>query len=263
MTDAQDAEKREEGMTRPVIGIVSRRVPFTHDNKPYPRYGVAISYCESVERSGGVPIVFPLSDDKAVLEQFYGLIDGLLLPGGQDIHPMHYGEEPHAKIEQVDPKRDLTELYITKRALADDMPILAICRGEQIMNVAAGGTLYQDLHSQVSPDCLRHFQDFTEEWSSHSIKVEPGTKLHEIIGEEKAMVNSYHHQCVKDLAPDFKVSAVAPDGIIEAIESTTHTFAVGVQWHAELLYDNHDFNMALFRRHVEHAGRYAVARTQA
>lgn len=255
-------EKREEGMTRPIIGIASRRIPFTNDNKPYPRYGVAISYCESVERSGGVPIVFPLSDDKAVLDRFYSMIDGLLLPGGQDVHPMHYGEEPHRNIEQVDPKRDLTEIYITKRALADDMPILAICRGEQILNIAAGGNLIQDIHAQVGDHCLRHFQDFTEEWPSHSIKVEEGTKLHDIIGDTDAMVNSYHHQSVRDLAPDFIVSAVAPDGIVEGIESTVHTFAVGVQWHAELLYENHDFNMALFRRHVEQAGQHAKVRQQ-
>ena len=135
--------------------------------------------------------------------------------------------------------------------------------GEQIMNVAAGGNLIQDIHSQVGEDCLRHFQDFTQEWPSHSIKVEEGTKLHEIIGEKDAMVNSYHHQAIKDIAPGFRMAATAPDGIIEAIESETHTFALGVQWHAELLYDSHDFNMALFRRHIEHAGRFAVAKTQA
>lgn len=250
-------------MTRPIIGIASRRIPFINDNKPYPRYGVAISYCDAVERSGGIPVIFPLSDDKAVLDRFYGTMDGLLLPGGQDIHPMHYGEEPHQKIEQVDPKRDVTEIYLTKRALADDMPILAICRGEQILNVAAGGTLIQDIHSQVGDHCHRHFQDFTEEWPSHSIKVEAGTKLHAIVGGGEVMVNSYHHQAVKDVAPGFVISAAASDGIVEGIESTAHTFAIGVQWHAELLFDGHDFNMALFRGHVEHAGQYARSRLKA
>jgi len=249
--------------TRPVIGIVSRRIPFVHDQKPYPRYGVATSYCEAVEGAGGVPVVFPLSDDKAVLEVFYGLIDGLLLPGGQDVHPMHYGEEPHRRIEQVDPLRDVTEIYLTQRALADDVPILAICRGEQLLNVAAGGTLHQDVYAQVGEHCIRHFQDFTEEWPSHGIQVHEGTKLHEIVGEANVMVNSYHHQAVKELAPGFRVSALASDGVVEGIESLQHSFVVGVQWHPELLYDRHDFNMALFRRHVEQAGRYASVRQSA
>ncbi len=247
-------------MTKPIIGIVSRRIPFVNDSKPYPRYGVAISYCEAVAGAGGVPVVFPLSDDKTVLERYYDLIDGLLLPGGQDIHPMHYGEEPHQLIQQVDPKRDITELDLTKRALADDVPILAICRGAQVLNVAAGGSLIQDIHAQLGEDSLAHFQDFTEEWPSHSVTVTEGTKLYGIVGEEDTMVNSYHHQAVKDLASGFVVGATAPDGVVEAIESEGHTFVLGVQWHAELLYQNHDFNMALFRSHVEHAGRYAQAR---
>ena len=247
-------------MSRPVIGIVSRRIPFSHDNKPYPRYGVAISYCEAVEGSGGIPIVLPLTEDRQILDQFYALLDGLLLPGGQDIHPMHYGEEPHRKMEQVDPLRDLTEIYLTKRGLADDMPILAICRGAQLLNVAAGGTIHQDVYAQVGEHCLRHFQDFTEEWPSHGLQVHEATKLYDIVGEPKVMVNSYHHQAVKELAPGFKVNALAPDGVIEGIESLRHTFALGVQWHPELLYERRDFNMALFRCHVEFAGKFAQTR---
>jgi gamma-glutamyl-gamma-aminobutyrate hydrolase PuuD len=246
--------------TRPIIGLVSRRIPFTHQDRPYPRYGVAISYCEAVEGAGGSPVIFPLTRDRQVLDACFGLIDGLLLSGGQDVHPMHYGEEPHRSLEQVDPLRDITELYLCKKALAADMPILAICRGEQILNVASGGTLFQDVHEEIGKHCLRHFQDFTEEWPSHSIQVQEGTRLRDIVGDEKVMVNSYHHQAVRDLGPGFRVSALAPDGVVEAIESTRHTFALGVQWHPELLYDNRDFNMALFRQHVEHAGRHAHAR---
>ena len=249
-------------INRPVIGIVSRIVPFFHQGRAYPRYGVAIDYCNAVEMAGGTPILVTMTQDKQIIEATYQLLDGLLLPGGQDVNPTLYGEEPHQKLETVDPLRDFTELYLTKRALADDMPILAICRGCQLLNVAAGGTLYQDIYSQMEGEILRHFQDYSVEWPSHSILVEEGTLLREIVGESKTMVNSYHHQAVKDVAAGFRVGAKAPDGVIEAIESGYHAFALGVQWHAELLYRNMDFNLALFRRHTEAAGRYRERRGQ-
>jgi len=246
---------------RPIIGIVSRKIPFFHQQRPYPRYGVAIEYCTAVQTAGGTPIIIAMTQDKLGLEASYQLLDGLLLPGGQDVNPRHYGEEPHRKLDVVDPLRDLTELYLAQRALADDMPILGICRGTQLLNVAGGGTLWQDIHAQKDAECLRHFQDYTEEWPSHSVHIEDSTRLAEIVGEQKVLVNSYHHQAVKDPAPDFRAVAFAPDGVIEGIESAKHTFVVGVQWHAELMYKNRDFNLALFRRHVEAAGRYKELRT--
>jgi putative glutamine amidotransferase len=213
--------------------------------------------------AGGLPVILPMTQEKLVLEGIYQLLDGLLLPGGQDINPQLYGEEPHRMLETVDPLRDITEMYLTQRALADDMPIFAVCRGAQVLNVAAGGTLYQDIHSQLSADCLRHFQDYSVEWPSHGIQVGAGTRLREIIGEEKVLVNSYHHQAVKDLAPGFVITARASDGVVEGIESSHHTYVVGVQWHPELLFQERDFNLALFRSHVEAAGRFAAERTRA
>lgn len=247
----------------PVIGVMSRITPFFHEGRPYPRAGVALGYLEAVQLSGGTPIILPMTQDRAVLEAAYALCDGILLPGGSDVSPLHYGEEPHVKLDTVDPLRDQTEIYLCQRALHDDMPILAICRGLQVMNVAAGGTLYQDIHAQLDENCLRHFQSFTVEWASHSIQVHEDTLLRSVIGEAEVMVNSYHHQAVKDVAKDFKVSAVAKDGVIEGLESPNHSFALGVQWHPELMHTQRDFNLALFRRHIEASALYARGKTTA
>jgi putative glutamine amidotransferase len=247
--------------SRPRIGITSRKVPFFHRDRPYPRYGVAVNYIHAVEIAGGLPLMSPVSRDPSLLEDYFATLDGLLLPGGMDVDPVHYGEEPHKLLEEVDPVRDETELYLTKRALKEDMPILGICRGAQLMNVAAGGSLFQYIGSQSPNEVIRHFQDFAQEWPSHSVEVKPDTLLFRIIPERKLRVNSYHHQAVRRVAPDFRVAATAPDGIVEAIESTIHSFALGVQWHPELLVDNLDFNLALFRRHVEAAVRYRAARS--
>jgi len=247
--------------SRPRIGITSRKVPYFHRDRPYPRYGVAVNYIHAVEIAGGLPLMIPLSRDPSLLEDYFATLDGLMLPGGMDVDPVHYGEEPHKLLEEVDPVRDETELYLTKRALKEDMPVLGICRGEQLMNVAAGGSLFQDIGSQSPNEVIRHFQDFAQEWPSHSIEVKPDTLLSRIIPERRLRVNSYHHQAVRRIAPDFRVAATAPDGIVEAIESTRHSFALGVQWHPELLVDNLDFNLALFRKHVEAAVRYRAARS--
>jgi gamma-glutamyl-gamma-aminobutyrate hydrolase PuuD len=236
--------------TKPVVGITSRKIHFFHKDRPFPRFGVAIDYCAAVEAAGGTPLVLPLTQDVDVLEGMFGVLDGLLLPGGLDVDPVHYGEEPSRHLDGVDPLRDLTELHLAKRALADDLPTFGICRGAQLLNVAAGGSLHQDVHEGSSGPTLKHFQDYSEEWPSHSVDVEQGTILSEIVGARSVRVNSYHHQAVKAVAPGFRVSARAKDGVVEGVESTVHRYVVGVQWHPELQHARGDFNLALFRRHV-------------
>lgn len=245
---------------RPVVGITSRKIHFFHKERPFPRWGVALDYCAAVEAAGGIPVVLPLSQDASVLEGMFSLLDGLLLPGGFDVDPIHYGEEPSRLLEDVDPLRDLTELYLARRALAEDLPIFGVCRGEQLLNVAAGGSLYQDLHAQSGRETLKHFQETAEERPTHSVEIEPDTILREIVGAANVRVNSYHHQAVKALAPGFRASARAKDGIVEAIESTTHSYAIGVQWHPELAHHGGDFNLALFRRHVQECARRRARR---
>jgi gamma-glutamyl-gamma-aminobutyrate hydrolase PuuD len=246
---------------RPRIGITSRKIPYFHKDRPYPRWGVAVDYIHAVQLAGGLPLMIPLSRDPDLLEDYFSTLDGLLLPGGMDVDPFHYGEEPHKLLEEVDPLRDETELYLARRALKEDVPTFGVCRGEQLLNVAAGGSLYQDIAAQSPQEVIRHFQEFAQEWPSHSVEIKPDTLLASIVSDRRLRVNSYHHQAVRRLAPEFRIAATAPDGIVEAIESTRHTFVLGVQWHPELLVDQLDFNLALFRRHVEAAARYRAARS--
>ncbi|MCA9321416.1 MAG: gamma-glutamyl-gamma-aminobutyrate hydrolase family protein [Planctomycetes bacterium] len=245
---------------RPIIGVSSRKIYFTHNDRPYPRFGVAINYVQASEAAGGAPLMLPLSQNADVLHQLLDVCDGLLLTGGLDIDPSLYGEEPHQNIDQINPLRDITEMILAKEALRRDMPIFGICRGMQILNVAAGGSLVQDIGSQIEKETLQHFQKLTEEYPSHSIRIESDSWLHRIVGEEKVRVNSYHHQCVKRMGEGFRVTAWAPDGVPEAMSDDRRFFAHAVQWHPELTYTNLDFNLAMFRAHVEAAGRYRVER---
>lgn len=249
-------------MQRPIIGISSRKIYFTHNDRPYPRFGVAVDYVQAVEAAGGAPLILPLTQSADVLERIMSMCDGLLLTGGFDVGPQYYGEEPHEKIGQINPLRDATEMTLASGALAEDMPIFAICRGIQILNVVTGGTLYQDLSSQYSTPVLQHFQQLTEEYPSHSMDIAPGSWLHRMTGDEKVRINSYHHQAVKDLGEGLVVTGVAPDGVIEAVESEQHTWVKGVQWHPELAYKSFDFNLAMFRSHVEAAGQFACRRAE-
>ncbi|MCB9832013.1 MAG: gamma-glutamyl-gamma-aminobutyrate hydrolase family protein [Planctomycetes bacterium] len=249
-------------MNRPVIGVSSRKIYYTHNDRPYPRFGVSMHYVQAVEAAGGAPLMLPLSQSGDVLKQLLGVCDGLLLTGGFDLDPSWYGEEPHRRIAQINPLRDITEMILTKEALERDMPIFGVCRGMQVLNVAAGGNLYQDLESQVKGEVLLHFQKLTEEFPSHSIRIEKGSWLHHVTNSESVRVNSYHHQAVKDIAPGFRITARATDGVVEAMSSDRHFFAHGVQWHPELTYTNLDFNLAMFRSHVEAAGHFRVRRGQ-
>ncbi len=221
-----------------------------------------MNYVQAVEAAGGAPIILPLTQSADVLKQILNTCDGLLLTGGFDIDPSWYGEEPHAKIESINPLRDVTEMILTKDALERDLPIFAICRGMQVLNIAGGGTLFQDIASQHDHDTLAHFQKMTEEYPSHSIDIEKNSWLRHITGEDRVRINSYHHQSVKQVAEGFKITATAPDGVAEAISSERHFFAHGVQWHPELTYSNLDFNLAMFRSHVEAAGLFRAKRQQ-
>jgi putative glutamine amidotransferase len=249
-------------LKRPIIGISSRTIFHSENGRPYNRFGVAVPYTQAVEAAGGVPLILPLTDDRNTLSAFLEIIDGLLLSGGYDVDPSFYNEEPHVKLGRVDPLRDRSEAFLASRVLAADRPVLGVCRGLQLLNVVAGGTLYQDIDTEREGKAqgILHYQDFTYETASHSVRVLPETTLFGIIREERIRVNSYHHQCVKDVARGFRVSALAPDGVIEGIESEKHFFVVGVQWHPEILHANADFNLALFRALVEAAGARSPAK---
>ena len=213
---------------------------------PVPQRCVSkVTYVHWVERLGGLPVILPnVSPDlaDAMLED----LDGLLLSGGRDIHPLHYGAEPEKQLGIVDVPRDRFELPLVRAAMARRLPILAICRGLQVVNVASGGTLRQDLAQDPRSTIQHRMQNSGAPSVQHTVQVEPGTRLHRLLGEERVAVNSFHHQAADRLGRDLRVSAWAPDGTVEALEGTGSGFVVAVQWHPEAMPADHDLTRRLF-----------------
>lgn len=187
---------------------------------------------DAILRAGGIPFIIPYMVDTLLLTEITEILDGLLLTGGGDIDPTLFGEEPLPGLGSITPERDAMETTLINVMLEKDKPVLAICRGCQILNIAAGGNMYQDLYSQRS-QLLQHNQNAPRDHASHTLQILGGSKLHHIIGKTTCKVNSFHHQAVKDLAPHFVSTAVTQDGVIEAIESNNHSFVLGLQWHPE------------------------------
>ncbi len=183
---------------------------------------------------------------------FADALDGILLSGGADIDPRHFGEDPHPKMGPIDPERDEFELALVRAALQAGTPLLAICRGIQVLNVAAGGTLYQDIPSQLA-GAIKHRQDAPAYHATHRIAVERHTKLAGMVGTGDVFVNSFHHQAVRDVAPGLVVSARASDGVVEGVESGRDTFVVGVQWHPESMVDASPAMLEIFSAFVAEA----------
>ena len=231
-------------MSKPRIGIT----PCTRPD----------DYVASIARAGGEPVVLGNSDDAAAV---VSSLDGLLLTGGLDVDPSLYGEAPHETTHTA-PERDRFELPLSKAAMAEDLPIFAICRGVQVLNVAGGGSLVQDIPSAVTSD-LNHSVDVPKNHQAHPVKIVPGTRLAAALGAETDLetcpVNSRHHQSVARVAPQFVVSAVSPDGVVEAIERPDRTFCVGVQWHPENFVRTGEFS-GLFREFVAAAAKRSERR---
>lgn len=184
----------------------------------------------------GIPMVLPNILDKQAIHEIAVNIDGVLVTGGGDIDPTLFGEEPHPNLGSICPERDEFEFNLIKEMLQLDKPVLAICRGCQIMNIAVGGDMYQDIYSQISSELLQHYQKAPRNHASHFVELKEGTLFKKLMNDSKLKVNSFHHQAVRELGDDFQVSAVSSDGIIEAYESTKHKFAMGIQWHPENFY---------------------------
>jgi putative glutamine amidotransferase len=192
----------------------------------------------ALENAGLIPLIVPpLSNDRAAAAVLDS-VSGLVLTGGEDVDPARYGEERNEKVRSVNPARDATEAELVLEAKARGMPVLAICRGIQMLNVALGGTLVQDIASQCKTD-IAHDEDGPRDSRSHEIVVEPGSLIAKAIGTERATVNSFHHQSVKRVAEGMRVTARSPDGIIEGLESTDKDWwAMAVQWHPEEMTDS-------------------------
>jgi putative glutamine amidotransferase len=233
---------------RKVIGITSSQ---ENANEPSELISPK-SYSKAIEHAGGLPIILPVIEDSVdVIEEMVEHIDGLLLTGGVDVDPLLFGEQPHRKMGRIDPGRDFFELHLVKAALKKGIPILGICRGCQILNVAAGGTVIQDIpHVLGKNNVIKHEQAAPRWYPTHIAKLVEGTKLASIFAESEITVNSYHHQAVNQPGSDFVVAAKAPDGVIEAIELPGHPFAIGVQWHPELMWSRCPIFSKLFEKFV-------------
>ena len=194
---------------------------------------IADAYVNAVVEAGGTPVLIPLITDEAVLEDIVSRIDGLILSGGGDIYSPLFGEELHRKVKSYDIERDRYEIALVKKAVDRQIPVLGICRGIQLINVAFGGNLIQDIPSQVPESTVNHNQKEAREISTHSVRINSNTQLYQIANAEQIMVNSFHHQAIKTVAPGFEAVARAEDGVIEAIESTEEKSILGVQRHPE------------------------------
>lgn len=215
------------------------------------RIRVPAGYAAAVEAAGGIPVVLPVLKPERAPEVLSHL-HGLLLSGGVDVDPSYYGEDPLPGLGRITPERDAFELALTRRALEAGVPVLGICRGVQVLNVAAGGTLYQDLASQRER-VLKHSQEAPRWHESHTVRVEPGSRLAAILGVTEARVNSFHHQAVREVPSGLRAVAWAPDGVIEAVEAPDHRFVMGLQWHPEEMWRRDRLHLKPFAALVEAA----------
>jgi putative glutamine amidotransferase len=236
---------QQAGTRRPAIGI-------TPDFEA-PRYELKAAYPDAVLRAGGLPMVLPYTEEAAAVDAYLDRISGLVVTGGHfDIPPEAYGEKPSEQLGPVKQGRTDFETRLLKGALDRRIPILGVCGGMQLLNVVLGGSLIQDIQTEVE-GAKSHEQKHDRTQPMHPIDVKEGTLLAELLGKGQLMVNSTHHQAVKRLGDGLRASAVAPDGVVECVESTELPFAVGVQWHPELLLQTIPAHLSLYRGLVQKA----------
>lgn len=228
---------------KPVIAITC---DYEYSNK---NSKIHEDYYRAISIFGGLPMLLPGNNIEDI-ENIFNIIDGVLITGGDDVDPSLYGEPPHIKLGNVNPYRDEFELALAQRAIGMGMPVLGICRGAQIMNVAMGGTLYQDIDSQFRETPIAHRQKAPTWYGIHDAIIDRDSILYSIVGQENIRVNSFHHQAVKEVAPGFTAVAHAPDGVVEAIAKDDHPFIVGVQWHPEKMIGKQEHSRHIFERFV-------------
>ncbi len=239
-------------MTKPVIGVTASAID--RRGSAYGEvYTLIRKYAEGVLQAGGVPVIVPHNLDEESLQVLFDRLDGLLLSGGGDIDPANYGEAPHPTTDEVAADRDRVELTLARWIVEKEKPFLAICRGIQVLNVALGGTLIQDIPSEI-PEALQHsFERGIVErgYHAHPVKIAADSQLAQVLQTEQAQTNSWHHQALKQVAARLKVTAYAPDGVIEAVEVPGQKFAIGVQWHPEWLFEDQPEQRRLFEALVQ------------
>ena len=235
---------------RPVIGITSYAEEVAWGAWVEAAALVPISYVHAIERAGGRPLIVPPSDES--IDETLAVLDGIVFSGGSDLDPAHYGADPHPETDEAREVRDRAELALLSAALERDMPVLAVCRGSQVLNVARGGDLVQHLPETVGHEGHRHAPG---DWSDHDVQLEPESRVGGLLGD-RAPVKSHHHQGYGKIGEGLRETGWADDGTVEALEDPSKRFTVGVLWHPE---EGED--MALFQALVREAREYRESRT--
>jgi putative glutamine amidotransferase len=221
----------------------------------HPQISVNEAYIKAITNAGASPLIIPLGLSETQLELILTRLDGIVFTGGGDIQPQCYGNQPHPLVSEVDTDRDRVEIHLVQRAIESRLPFLGICRGLQVVNVALGGTLYEDILDQ-RPAAIQHqyYPDWPRNYLAHTVRVEKDSRLQKILGMTEPMVNSLHHQGIDQLATSLQATAYAPDGLIEAFELTGDSFGLAVQWHPEWLQEYLPMQ-AIFQALVQATGR--------
>ena len=247
---------------RPLIGVTTSEVrrpetvqPTAEGEPPQPEMTLGMRYVEAVQRAGGIPVVLPPLAAEA-LDDLLDRLCGICLSGGPDLHPSAYGAPAHAELGPTEPGVDVFEVELAVRADRRGLPVFGICRGAQALNVARGGTLIQHL-PDVTDHSIEHRQTVPGTVATHGVDLVARTRLARLAGQRRLEVNSFHHQAVDALGERLRVSACAPDGVVEAIEATDRPHVRGVQWHAESLVDRRE-HLALFEELVDAARGYRM-----
>ncbi len=223
-----------------------------------PTYFLRARYTKAIEDAGGIPFILPLMPDRAAWRRIVSQVDGLLITGsGSDLAPETYGQKQRYKFTRMSRERATLEIGISKIAYQADVPMLGICGGMQSINVALGGTLFQDINSQLHTS-IPHQPTYSATKCAHSIQIEPRSLLRRIAGKATIQVNSSHHQSVKDVPSCLVTTAISIDGVIEAIEAQDKQFLLGVQWHPEFLYERHPIQKKLFQALIRAARAFSV-----
>ena len=236
---------------QPLIGIPCARLD--RGNGRTLHY-IANTYIDALIAMNATPLLIPATQNETVLLSAYHAVDGLLLSGGADINPAYYGEEIDGS-EDIDDERDMSELKLARWALEEDRPLLGVCRGLQLLNVATGGSLYQDIPSDFTPSTTQDHQESAHrqqrDYLAHTVSLDPASKIAALMGVTTLQVNTLHHQSVKKVGTGLKVVGTSPDGVVEALESPAHRYVVSIQWHPEELWRKQDAAHHLFASFVQ------------
>jgi len=222
-------------MPKPLIGLTTTHMP---NPSGRPAFGINQPYVNAVTIAGGLPILIPIDFSNDDLDNLLPRLDGALFTGGYDLDPRLYGNQPHPMVEGVDADRDRVEIHLTQAVVQSHKPFFGICRGCQVVNVALGGSLYEHLPEQLVGDVSHDRHDKPRNYLAHAINIEPDSQLMKILAIKETRVNSLHHQGVRRLAEGLEVTALAPDGLVEAFELPGHPFGLAVQWHPEELQEH-------------------------